>query len=122
MRARLRPVTVATLIVIAIAACGGDGSDDTSRDRAPTPTGAEADDPVLVHGRDVFVTTCAGCHGTQGQGGNGPRLAGRVERVYPEVGDQERIVRDGRGSMPSFAGELSDADIEAVVRYEREVL
>lgn len=79
-------------------------------------------DAVLQLGRDVYGSRCSNCHGSSGGGGTGPRLAGTVEETFPDPGDQEAVVRDGRRNMPSFGGTLSDAEIEAVVRYTREVL
>lgn len=79
-------------------------------------------DPVLALGRDVFASRCSNCHGSAGGGGTGPRLAGTVEDTYPDPADQEAVVREGRRSMPAFGGSLSNAEIEAAVRYTREVL
>ena len=45
-----------------------------------------------------------------------------MTETYPDAADQVAVVRDGRRSMPSFGGTLSEAEIEAVVRYTREVL
>lgn len=47
---------------------------------------------------------------------------GRVLDRFPDAADQEALIRDGRGGMPSYAGRLSDEQITAVVRYTREVL
>ncbi len=84
----------------------------------PTP-----DDPVLARGQEVYDSRCAQCHGRSGGGsGAGPKLAGVVAArlTYDE---HVRIVTEGGGGgMPSFGDRLDDADIEAVVRYEREVL
>ena len=77
---------------------------------------------VLELGRDVFGSRCSNCHGSSGGGGTGSRLAGTVTETYPDAADQVAVVRDGRRSMPSFGGTLSEAEIEAVVRYTREVL
>lgn len=79
-------------------------------------------DPVLALGRDVFGSRCSNCHGSSGGGGTGPRLAGTVEDTFPDPVDQASVVSDGRNNMPSFGGTLSGAEIEAVVRYTREVL
>ncbi len=48
-------------------------------------------------------------------------LSGVTERI-PDVADHEAVVRDGRAVMPAFAGVLSDAQIELVVRFERDEL
>jgi mono/diheme cytochrome c family protein len=71
-------------------------------------------------GYDVYLANCARCHGQDGQGGVGPKLAGgAVVRAFPDPADQIRLVENGRGSMPSFKGDLSQAQIEDVVAYTR---
>jgi cytochrome c oxidase subunit 2 len=90
---------------------------------APHPTGAGADDEVLLQGRKVWIANCAGCHGADGGGGTGPSLEdGAAVDRYPRVEDQLDLVRSGRGVMPAWEGRLSSEEIEAVVRYTREVL
>jgi len=101
------------------AACGG-GDDRAAT--IPEPTGAQADDPTLVLGRDVWARSCVSCHGLDGRGLSGPALAGVVTVRYPDVADQVAVVRDGRNLMPAAAGVLTPEEIEAVVRYTREVL
>ena len=112
-------ITTATL---SLAACGGGGGAQGGGGSSPVPTGRQAQDPQLVEGRRVYVATCARCHGARGEGRVGPRLAGRVADRFPEVGDQIGFVQEGRGLMPGFGNVLTDEEIEAVVRYEREVL
>jgi len=70
-------------------------------------------------GYDVYVSNCARCHGQEGQGGIGPQLAGQVTTDFPDAKDEVAFVRDGRDGMPSFAGDLSPAEIEDVVAYTR---
>jgi alcohol dehydrogenase (cytochrome c) len=70
-------------------------------------------------GRPVFVARCAGCHGTDGNGGElGPNIATRV----PTRTDQEltTVVRQGliASGMPAFAN-LSDGDTAALVQFLR---
>ncbi len=86
----------------------------------PVPEGA---DPILDRGRTVWANSCASCHGVAGGGAKGPKLnEGAVLVSYPLVEDQIELVTTGRNAMPGFAGRLSEADIEAVVRYTQEVL
>jgi cytochrome c oxidase subunit 2 len=68
-------------------------------------------------GAGVFAARCAGCHGVDGGGGTGPRLAGKVKDDFPDIEDQIVFVTKGRDGMPSFGGSLSTADIRAVVEY-----
>ena len=82
------------------------------------------DDPVLAQGQDVYNGNCASCHGIDGGGGLGKKLAGQVEEAFPDIEDQVAVVRDGRSgtNMPAFGGRLSVEEIEAVVRPDSEHL
>lgn len=80
-------------------------------------------DPVLIEGREIYTSQCARCHGLDGGGGRGPKLAdGEVLSSFPTVEDQIALVANGNDNMPSFSGRLTEDQIEAVVRYSREVL
>ncbi len=80
-------------------------------------------DEVLVVGRDVYRRNCVNCHANDGGGGKGAKLKdGAVVEKYPDAADQAAVIRNGRGQMPSFDGRLTDAEIDAVVRFTREVL
>jgi mono/diheme cytochrome c family protein len=101
-------VAVATLLAVG---CGG-------IDAGPKPS-----NPVLARGQSVYVDHCATCHGGKGGGGSGPKLAGKVEADFPNIGDQIKVIADGKsGGMPAWKATLSAADITAVARYERECL
>jgi mono/diheme cytochrome c family protein len=108
-----------------------------------TPT--NPNDPLTV-GQEVYGQ-CAPCHGATGGGGVGPALTdGDTVLTFPDFRDHLIWVRDGTaaarpdrtygdpnreggahtlddfsGTMPAF-GSLSEEDLIAVVRYEREVL
>ena len=113
MRPRLLAVSLAALLLL-----GG-----CAKDAPAVPLGPDGEpDPVLALGRDVFSNRCSSCHGSSGGGGTGVKLAGRVEEEYPDPADQAAVIREGRKSMPAFGGTLSGAEIDAVVRYTREVL
>lgn len=88
----------------------------------PAPEAANGD-PVLDRGRTIWVNQCQSCHGSAGGGGRGNQLnEGKVLERYPFIEDQIALVLGGRGGMPAYAGRLSEAEVEAVVRYTREVL
>ena len=70
-------------------------------------------------GKELFAQHCSRCHGSDGEGSAGPRLAGRVTDEYPDIEDEIEVVTDGTGAMPSFRGTVSDADIRRVVEYTR---
>ena len=49
-----------------------------------------------------------------------PRARRRRRRTrFPDPADQEAVVTNGRGSMPSFADSLTPEQIAAVVEYTR---
>jgi mono/diheme cytochrome c family protein len=75
-----------------------------------------------VDGAELFGNSCAGCHGGDGSGGIGPRLAGTVVAKFPDPADQIAVVKNGRGGMPAFGSRLSDEEIAAIVDYTRTVL
>ena len=115
-----RRAAVAALVIVAlmVAACG------TSPPReVPLGAGGQAD-PELELGRDVYGRQCTVCHGNEGQGGRGKRLnEGRAVARYPNDVDMVAVVTNGLGSgMPSFESKLEPGEIDAVVRYVREVL
>jgi mono/diheme cytochrome c family protein len=71
-------------------------------------------------GAQVFAQNCAACHQANGEGIKGafPALAGD-----PFVlGDPKAIAYvplHGRGGMPNFSADLSDAEIAAILSYVR---
>jgi mono/diheme cytochrome c family protein len=77
-------------------------------------------DAELINGQTVFRARCAQCHGVDGGGGIGLSLRAIEDRLTDV--EQRSVVVDGRKAMPSFRFTLSESDIEAVVRYTREVL
>ena len=80
-------------------------------------------DPVLEDGRAIYIRNCASCHGSAGDGGQGPKLSeGKMMVEFEEISEQIDLVADGQGGMPAFSGRLTDEEIEAVVRFTREVL
>ena len=73
-----------------------------------------------LNGQSLFAENCAACHQASGQGVPGafPALAGDrfVQGPAPPVA---ATVLNGRGGMPTFRNDLSDAQIAAVLSYVR---
>jgi mono/diheme cytochrome c family protein len=76
------------------------------------PPGGEATVQASADGAALYQQYCAACHGPNGGGGSGPRLAGNRNAGRP--GNVESLIRVGRGTMPGFAGQLSDAQVETL--------
>lgn len=119
----------ALALVAALTACakGSNGGNAQASAAAAARNPASASDGAVV-----FVTNCASCHQSNGQGVPGafPPLAGNpvvtgdpsaVIRIVNN-GLQGKIVVNGtayNGMMPSWRGQISDDKIAAVVTYIR---
>jgi mono/diheme cytochrome c family protein len=69
-------------------------------------------------GEEQWEGVCVKCHGAQGEGGIGPRVAGS-----PFLADRdalENLVRNGRGRMPAVGSQWSDEQIDALHAYLQE--
>ncbi|MFC4426225.1 c-type cytochrome [Deinococcus navajonensis] len=67
-------------------------------------------------GKAVFAANCAGCHGLQGQGGAGPKLAANEDITRDPVYVHSTVVK-GKGAMPAFGDKLKENEIYAVANY-----
>ena len=84
---------------------------------------APADDPVLVAGQGIWSASCASCHGSDGGGGVGPAInGGAVLERFEDPAEEAKLIAEGRGNMPAYAGKYGAEEIDAVVSYTREVL
>lgn len=75
-----------------------------------------------IDGSVIYSARCAGCHGGDGSGGIGPKLATRVVVRFPDPAKQVVVVTEGRRGMPAFGGRLTEEEIAAVVEYTRTIL
>jgi cytochrome c oxidase cbb3-type subunit 3 len=100
------------------------GGDTEMRPDSQASRWVQAD---AAHGKRVFESACAGCHGMNGQGGEGPALNNEV--LLETATDTylfETIGRGRRGTVMAGFFEpspvrpaLSRGDIEAVIAYLR---
>jgi cytochrome c oxidase subunit 2 len=66
-------------------------------------------------GEELWEGTCAKCHGLDGEGGYGPRIAGSELLQDPEA--IEKLLRDGRGNMPPVGRDWDDDEMKALTDY-----
>ena len=88
----------------------------------------------VEYGKRLYERACKSCHSVDGSKGTGPSwkdLYGTPQEIEggPTVGadddylresilySQKKIVKGYPGSMPVFAGQLSDVDVEALIFY-----
>jgi mono/diheme cytochrome c family protein len=76
--------------------------------------------PALADGAKTYEDACAACHMPKGEGVEGafPKLAGSPIVVGPAEPLADLLIV-GRGGMPSFAADLSDAQLAEVLTYVR---
>ncbi len=86
---------------------------------APAASGKTSHDDLMKQGEKVYAANCTACHQANGQGlpPNFPSLVGS-KVIKGQIGEHIKQVLNGKGLMTPFK-HLSDADIAAVVTYER---
>jgi len=78
-------------------------------------------DDLMEKGKKVYASSCAACHGANGEGvGPFPKIVGSKIANGP-LADHMNIVMHGKAgtAMQAFAAQLSDTDLAAVVTFER---
>ena len=80
---------------------------------APTK-GKPPPSQLVASGRALYVASCAGCHGSQGQGQNGPPLRSLGD---PDAKIARNIKNGFPPRMPAFRNTYNDAQTSALVAY-----
>jgi cytochrome c6 len=82
---------------------------------------ASAGPSVLTKaGASIYATKCAACHKASGEGSSMfPALAGNKTVTASDPSVMIATIEHGRNMMPSWKGQLSNADIAAVATYVR---
>jgi mono/diheme cytochrome c family protein len=66
-------------------------------------------------GEELWEGTCAKCHGLDGAGGYGPRIAG--SELLEDSEAIEDLLREGRGKMPPVGRDWDDTEMDALTEY-----
>ncbi len=75
--------------------------------------------PGTIDVRALFASTCGFCHGDGGRAaGKGPQL---MDTQRTDEFLRDRIKNGKEGAMPAFGQILNEADIDAIVKYIREL-
>lgn len=93
---------LATLALLAVS-CGGDAAEDK-------------------FGQELYEATCAVCHRSDGGGTAAfPAVGAGSDSVSLTDEQLAGVVRAGPGTMPGFSGRFTDAQVDSVVDYLREL-
>jgi len=145
MHHKTKFISVTTLSIILLTACGGDNIDDIKKVEVKTLNKPAQDNNTnigkrwyttaqLMRGRKVFKDNCAKCHGEKAQGlvenwrealpdGKypAPPLNGTAHAWHHSKQLLLNTVNNGGvalgGTMPAFKDKLSDKEKEAVIAY-----
>jgi cytochrome c oxidase subunit II len=82
-------------------------------------------DELMARGQQIYNAYCASCHMVDGAGVTGvfPAITGGQRTTGPVAGHIDVVVRGVQGTaMVPFGPVLNDADIAAVITYERNAL
>ena len=88
----------------------------------PSLIGAKADKSAsgapaaAPQGKAIFVSSCGGCH-TLTRANTSGSIGPNLDDLKPDAATVKAAVRDGKGTMPAFAGTLSGAEIDAVTAF-----
>jgi len=85
--------------------------------QAQSANAAPDNAPIDVH--QLFATTCGWCHSDGGRvAGKGPQL---MDTKRDDDFIRDRIKNGKSGSMPAFSSTFSDAQIDQIIKYIREL-
>lgn len=107
-------------IAVYIAKCTGNancGVTATTIGAKPPPTTTSGGGSAAPDGKKVFASAgCGGCHTLKDAGSSG-NVGPNLDQLKPSEPTVQHQVEVGGGAMPSFKGQLSDAEIKAVAKY-----
>ncbi|MBB2485954.1 cytochrome c [Mitsuaria sp. WAJ17] len=84
------------------------------------PAAQAAEDTQTQRGRELFTAKaappCATCHTLAAAGSSG-EIGPVLDELKPDAARVRRVLQSGLGVMPSYAGKLDAADIEALAQF-----
>ena len=148
LRATILLLALVSFAVALAGGCGGKKSADNAGGEAPAPpatpapatptpredtTAAVPAVPVLPAGdlgAQVFAKRCMLCHGPDGHGDGAaskalnPKPRNFHDQAYMATRSDAQllaVIQKGKGAMPKWEGQLSEAEIAAVLKHIREL-
>jgi cytochrome c oxidase subunit I len=112
-------VMIAVLLALGAGVVGFFIGRDTAGSKTKTvqTTAAAKPKPANAPGKQVFASAgCGGCH-TLKDAGSGGTVGPNLDQAKPSLALVVQRVTHGKGAMPSFQGQLTAAQIQAVAKY-----
>jgi mono/diheme cytochrome c family protein len=82
----------------------------------PPPAGGGGGGGGQVDAEAIFSSSCASCHTLEAAGASGT-IGPNLDESQPDEALAVERITNGMGVMPSFRGQLSEAEIAAVAKY-----
>ncbi len=78
-------------------------------------------DELMANGETAYNTNCSACHQVTGEGIPGvfPALKGSAIATGPAIDHIKAVLYGVNTGMPAFGPQLNDADLSAIITYER---
>jgi mono/diheme cytochrome c family protein len=110
MKLKADTITLPSALLVALLACATPA-------HAQSATPAPANAPINVE--QLFATTCGWCHSDGGRAaGKGPQL---MDTKRDDDFIRNRIKNGKQGAMPAFSSMFSDAQIDQIIKFIREL-
>lgn len=107
-------ILIATLGIL-LAACSGSPATAVPADNEASPAVQQDTAAPEIDAAGIFASRCAGCHGADRSGRNGPALL--PESLTKDPSAYVDIITNGSGPMPAWGSRLSAEEISALVDY-----
>jgi cbb3-type cytochrome c oxidase subunit III len=125
----VRRGTAGVLLLLAVLLLAGGCGNDAAKKR-DAAAAARARAQARLHarrvdaGRALFAGSCAGCHKMEGRVGHPKFVESPIpdlDQVKPQLAYAHERIRHGGFDMPTFEGELTDAQMLAIATYVTEI-
>jgi mono/diheme cytochrome c family protein len=120
-------------VAVAVSACGGSSGSSSSSSSAESTSAPATSKPATTSspvtttaggggavtaaaGKKVFSASCGSCH-TLAAAGTSGNVGPNLDDLKPDQASVVHQVTNGGGGMPSFASQLSKAEIQSVAKY-----
>jgi mono/diheme cytochrome c family protein len=93
-----------------------DSAKQTAATKSPYASGAAAGAAAAPDGKALFKSNCGSCH-TLTKAGTSGAVGPKLDDIGLDAKSVEAVMKAGPGAMPSFTGNLSQAEIQAIANF-----
>lgn len=108
-------IILSVAILVTASGCQKTNKKPNSQSQKPNIKTPAEKPATTISGVGIYKSNCLSCHGMNGQGGSKGPAINTAE--YKDPKKVMAVVRNGKGSMPSYKSKLTSAQITAVSNY-----